>query len=84
MNVRVTRTIDGFRTVLQIAGRLDSVGVSLLEEESRSVAGALVLDLSQLVSADEAGIEMLRQLVARGAELKGALPYVQMLVDAKR
>ncbi len=69
--------------MIQVAGRLQSVGVALLDEENRSVEGALLLDLSQLVSAGEAGIEKLRELVSQGAELEGASRYVQMLLDEK-
>ena len=81
MNVRVTRFNEGKRTVLKIDGRLRSVDVSELDQEAHSVKGPLVLDLSELMSADKVGIEGLRELQADGAELRGASPYVQMLLD---
>ncbi len=81
MSVRITRTIGGEQTVLRIAGRLQSADLSILDEEVRSVDGSLVLDLSELVSADKAGIERLRELAGGRAELRGASGYVQMLLD---
>lgn len=81
MNIRVVRFSEDQRTVLKIDGRLQSVDVPELDQEIRSVAGPLVLDLSELMSADKAGIERLRELQADGAELRGASRYVQMLLD---
>lgn len=81
MNIRVVRFSEDQRTVLNIAGRLQSVDVSALDKEIRSVEGPLTLDLSELMSADQAGIERLRELQAEGAELRGTSRYVQMLLD---
>ena len=83
MSVRITRAIDGQQTVLQVAGRLESADLSELDKEIRSLDGPLVLDLSELLSADEAGIEKLRVLAAGRAELRGASHYVQMLLAMK-
>lgn len=81
MNIRVVRFSEDQRTVLNIAGRLQSVDVSALDKEIRSVEGPLTLDLSELMSADQAGIERLRELQADGAELRSASRYLQMLLD---
>lgn len=80
MRVRITSTIDGDQIILQIAGRLQSAAVSDLDKEIRSVDGPFLLDLSQLVSADEAGIAKLRELACGRAELRGASGYVQLLL----
>jgi hypothetical protein len=82
MSVRITRAIDGERTVLQVAGRLESADLSELDKEIRSLDGPFVLDLSELLSADERGIERLGELAAGAAELRGASGYVQMLLDS--
>lgn len=81
MNIRVERFSEEERTVLKIDGRLLSVDVPELDKETRSVEGPLTLDLSELMSADNAGIERLRELQAEGAELRGTSRYVQMLLD---
>lgn len=80
MNVRIIRVIDGVRTVIRVAGRLRSVDLSELEKETRLADGPFVLDLSELVTADEAGIEKLRELASGPAELQGASRYVQLLL----
>ena len=54
---------------------------SEFDKEIRSIDGSFVLDLSEMLSADEAGIEKLRKLASSGAELRGASGYVQMLLD---
>ena len=54
-----------------------------LEKECQSVDGPLVLDLSQFLAADRTGIEAIRDLVSKGAELRGASRYVQLLLDDK-
>ena len=81
MNMRITTTTDGERTVIQIDGRLQAVDIPELDKEIDSVDRRLVLDLSELQSAVPAGIERLRKLAAEGAEFRGASPYVQMLLD---
>ncbi|MDH3442153.1 MAG: hypothetical protein OEM63_15445, partial [Gammaproteobacteria bacterium] len=81
MNIRVERFSEEQRTVLRIAGRLQSADVSELDKETQSVEGPLTLDLSELMSADNAGIERLRELQAQGAEMRGASRYMQMLLD---
>jgi hypothetical protein len=45
------------------------------------VAGRLLLELSDLLSADDAGIALLRRLAAQGAELLGVSRYLEMLLD---
>ena len=83
MNVRIITTNDREQTVLKVAGRLKSAYVSELDKEIRSIDGPFVLDLSELLSADEAGIERLRDLESGRAELHGTSNYVQLLLDAK-
>ena len=84
MSVRITTADDGERAVLKVAGRLKFGDVSELDKEVRSIAGPFVLDLSELQSADEAGIERLRELALGRAELRGVSHYVQLLLDVKR
>jgi hypothetical protein len=44
------------------------------------VQGATALDLSELQSADHEGVEILRELVGLGAEVRGASPYIELLL----
>ena len=40
----------------------------------------LVLDLSELQSADSAGVVKLVELVERGAQIRGASKYIELLL----
>ena len=64
----------------RVAGRLQSIDLSELEKETRLVDGPFVLDMSELVTAGEAGIEKLRKSASGPAELRGASRYVQLLL----
>ena len=76
MTVRITHA---FNTV-RIEGRLEGEAVAELDRVCRAVSGGLVLDLSALLSADESGLAALRALLAGGARVIGASPYVQLLL----
>ena len=75
------QTLEGERLVLKVAGRLQSADISELDKEIRLVHGPYVLDLSELLSVDEAAIARIRELSSNDAELQGASHYVQMLLD---
>ena len=80
MAVRITKTISSQETVLQVDGQLRSEDVDDLSRESRSVQGPLVLELSNLMSADPGGVDTLVQLISLGADIRGASPYIDLLL----
>lgn len=67
------------RRVVRLAGRL---AFSQVPELLRACEGTdrvrLQLDLKDLVSADAAGIDALRRIRARGAELLNVSGYIQL------
>lgn len=71
---------DGGRRVVRLAGRLCDAQVP---ELSRASAGAaqLVLDLTDLLSVDAAGIEAIRKLRDAGASIVGAPGYIKLKLD---
>ena len=81
MEVRINTTAEGPQTVIHIAGRLAGVAVAQLSEACDSIESSLVLDLTDLMSANTAGIDVIRTLEESGAELRGASPFVQLLLD---
>jgi hypothetical protein len=83
MPIRVKTTFDANETVLKIDGRLMSEDVDDLAQVFRSVEGATALDLSDLLSADRSGVEILRGLISLGAEVRGASPYIELLLKTK-
>ena len=79
MTIRITSLAEGVR----VEGQLSANDTSVMEAECRSVGFPLRLDLSGVLSADKAGIELLRTLQAKGAELYGASPYIRRLLGEK-
>jgi hypothetical protein len=69
------------RRVVRLAGRL---GFAQVPDLLRACAGAdtLQLDLTELISADMAGIDALQRVRARGAKLTGVPVYIQLKLDA--
>ena len=66
--------------VVQVEGRLDGDGVEELEKECREPPGALELNLSALLTADDVGLALLRSLRDSGAVLTGASPFLRLLL----
>jgi ABC-type transporter Mla MlaB component len=73
--LRITRSQD--RT-LRLEGRLTRYEVGLLGETLRaSPNDYAAIDLTELVSIDEAGAATLLDLERHGLELRGASPFVR-------
>jgi hypothetical protein len=83
MSIRVTTSSDTRGTILKVDGRLRAEDVSELAGVFGSVQGASALDLSDLQSADRDGVEILRQFISLGAEVRGASPYIELLLKRK-
>jgi anti-anti-sigma regulatory factor len=76
-----TEEKDGLLTV-RVAGRLRAIGLEELRRACRE--GARVrLDLSDLITADEAGTTLLAALRDSGTELVGVPPYIDLLLRAR-
>jgi anti-anti-sigma regulatory factor len=67
-------------TTLVVEGRLAGPWVDELERSAASHHDALALDLTGLSYADEAGVALLNQLVAAGAEVVRTSAYVATLL----
>ncbi len=81
MEIRIDITSEGSKTIVFIAGRLSGVSGAQLNKACDPIKGAFVLDLSNLLFADDAGIEVIRTIEEKGAEVRGASPFVQLLLD---
>ena len=69
------------RRVIRLAGRLSAAHVPELLGACAK-GGLLELDLTDLVSADAAGIEALQRVRAAGATLNSVPMYLQMKLDS--
>lgn len=83
MPIHVRTTAEDSRTVLKVDGRLRREDVDELVRAFRSAQGSVALDLTELQSADHAGVETLRQLMARDVEVRGISPYIALLLKDK-
>jgi ABC-type transporter Mla MlaB component len=80
MSIRATSTSDADQTVLRIDGRLVSEDIPELVKEYGAEESPHVLDLSGLQSADTEGVRLLLGFVSRGAQIRGASPYIELLL----
>ena len=68
---------EGDRRIVRLAGRLSAAQVPELLD-AWAGQGAIELDLTDLLSADPAGIEALQRIRRSGATLSGTPGYIQL------
>jgi hypothetical protein len=83
MELRLTVSRRDETTVLKLDGRLAARSLGELDRLVRSAGGPIVVDLSNLVSADDAGVATLRTLAGQGVRLTGASPFVSLLLGER-
>ena len=71
----------GDAVVIRVAGRLTGDAVTHLTQVGKSADGGVVLDLSKLMFADDAGVEVIRTLQKDGAEISGASSFIRLLIN---
>lgn len=80
MTLYIACESDSGARALRLEGWLEGEAVAELEKVVGEGSGPLRLDLSELRSADRAGITALRAIRAAGASLVGASPYIRLLL----
>jgi hypothetical protein len=80
MSVRFEKIYHGERTVIQVAGDLRGRGVVELERLCREISGPISLDLLNLRSSDDHGVNLVKELSCKGVELIGVTPYMDLLL----
>jgi hypothetical protein len=73
--IRVVQTGDG--CTVHLAGRLSETQVCELQRVCGEAIGPLSLDLTDLVSLDMVGVDVLRRLRDEGAVLVGVAEYLK-------
>jgi hypothetical protein len=81
MDIRIDTISDGSETVIRIAGRLSNTAVAQLKKACDPIEDPFVMDLSHLLFADDEGIDAIRAIADKGAQIHGASPFVQLLLD---
>jgi hypothetical protein len=83
VTLRITLDQDTEVQVVRLEGWLEGEAVAELERVMGGRAGSLRLDLTELRSADPAGLNVLRRLRARSAGLVGASPHIRLLLGPR-
>lgn len=83
MKIRIDIEFEESKTVVYIAGRLTGPSIGQLRKACDPIKGDFVLDLSNLMFADTEGINAIRAVCDTGAEIKGASPFIRLLLDEK-
>jgi len=77
---RITIDQESGIQVVRLAGWLESEDVAELEGVVSDTSGPLRLDVTELRSADQVGVVLLRALHARGVAFAGASPFIRLLL----
>jgi len=77
---RLSVSREAESTVVHVDGRLAVHGVRDLEGTVGGTSDPVILDLTNLLSAADAGVAALRLLIGRRVQLRGTSPYVSLLL----
>jgi len=83
MNIRIDKATEGNVVVLHVAGRLAGDAIAQLTYACEPIETHYVLNLSNLMFADDAGAEAIRMLRERGAEIRGASTFIKLLISGE-
>ena len=81
MDIRIDIETEGPVDVVCVSGRLVVSSIQQLTGVCEPMEGNFMLDLSELVFADDAGIDIIRSLREKGAEISGAASFIKLLID---
>jgi anti-anti-sigma regulatory factor len=81
MDIRIDLISGKSETVVRIAGRLSGTAVAQLKKACDPIEDPFIVDLSTLLFADDEGINAIRALVDKGAQIHGVSPFIQLLLD---
>jgi len=81
MSIRINIESEGVVTVLYIAGELDRTSAAQLRETIEPMEGDIVMDLSGLIFADDAGVDVIRTLNEKVSDIRGASTFIQLLIN---
>lgn len=81
MAIRIDINSEGPKVIVYLAGRLYINEAKQLRESCGSIKEDFVLDLSKLLFADDAGIDVIRSISEQGATIRGASQFIQLLIN---
>ena len=80
MDYRIDFIANKSKTVIHIVGRLSGTAIEQLKKVCDPIEMPFVIDLSNLLFADDKGINTIRRIADKGAQVRGASPFVQLLL----
>lgn len=81
MDIRIDIASKGPVDVVRVSGRLDMFSIQQLTDVCEPMEGNFTLDLSELIFADDSGIDVIRNLREKGADISGASAFIKLLID---
>lgn len=81
MAIRIDINSEGPEAIVFLAGRLYDGDRKQLTDACDSIKEAFVLDLSKLLFADDAGVDVIREISEQATEVRGASPFIQLLIS---
>ncbi|NOQ68574.1 MAG: hypothetical protein GQ573_00455 [Gammaproteobacteria bacterium] len=81
MTIRIDVKSEGDEVVVCLAGRLSKDDTKQLRDTCDAIKGGFVLDLSNLLFADDAGIDVIRAISEQGAKIRRASQFIQLLIN---
>lgn len=81
MAIRIDVKTEGDEVVVYLAGRLSEDAIKELIDTCDHIKGGFVLDLSKLLFADGAGIEVIRAMSDQETKIRRASQFIQLLIN---
>ena len=81
MTIRIDMESEGAVVTLYVAGVLAGAAIKQLADVCKPIKGHIVLDLSKLKLADDAGVKFLQSLREERAEIRGASAFINYLIS---
>jgi anti-anti-sigma regulatory factor len=81
MDIRIDIETKEPADVIHVSGRLVIPLMKQLTDVIELLEGNFVLDLSNLVFADSAGVDVIKSLLKNGTEVRGASTFINLLID---
>jgi len=81
MTIRIDVNTEGPEVVVYLAGRLSGDAAKQFRDTCDAINGAFVLDLSNLLFTDDAGIDVMRVISEQGTQIRGASQFIQLLAN---
>ena len=80
--IRITKRVEKRHSTIKLDGQLTADVLGELKDKCASVRGTLYLDLGQTTRIDKESVAAVRALIAEGAVLSAASPFVGQLLKA--